>query len=74
MDNKTFVIFGQSLDDRGVSTNSFFRHEITELIQSGFEDKLTDFSENISGDIDVDMFDIDATRIKFGLEYCKIIP
>ena len=81
-DNKVHVVFssreekeggrgetkGQARTDIPVA---LYRHEITKFLERDYFSKMMENPDNIRGDVEVDILDIDGTRIKFGMNYCE---
>lgn len=85
-DDKTSVVFGyQSKRHREVRRivpieeasdvpDAFYHHEITSALLTNGINKIMETSDNAFGSIELDLLDIEETRIKFNMNYCESIP
>jgi hypothetical protein len=84
-ENRTFVVFGCiseknkgarmiRIQDAPDTYLSHFGHEIGNILEEDFIHKILDNSDNIKGDIEMDIMDIEANRIKYGMNYCESMP
>jgi len=50
-----------------------YRHDITEVLSSGTFADFPDYSDNIFGCVELDLLEVEETRIKFGREYLDTV-
>jgi hypothetical protein len=83
--DQSYVVFGyqpgKNIQDRAMvkaedSTDcpsALFRHDITGLLKANNINRIMENSDNRLGDVELDIWDIEGTRIKFGMTYSQTI-
>lgn len=83
-DDSTCVLFGQRLERYGDSTRevtgdeaefpeSIYHHDITDALQSNALIEMMDSTDNVFGWVELEMLEVDETRIRFGREFAEIM-
>lgn len=83
-DNSTCILFGQRLEGyenlpREVKVGeiklaeSIYKHDITNALQSNPLSELMNNTDNTFGCVELEMLEVDGTRIKFGREFSETI-
>ena len=84
--DKTSVVFGYQfkrsrevrrkvlIEEASDVPDAFYHHEITNALLTNGINKIMETSDNAFGSIELDLLDIEETRIKFNMNYCESIP
>jgi len=84
--DKTFVVFGYlskrhgevrrivPIEEASDVSGAIYHHEITSALLNKGINKIMETSDNAFGSIELDLLDIEETRIKFNMNYCESIP
>jgi hypothetical protein len=84
--DKTSVVFGYQskrhgevrrivpIEEASDVPDAIYHHEITSALLTNGINKIMENSDNAFGSIELNLMDIEETRIKFNLNYCESIP
>ncbi len=84
--DKTSVVFGYQskrhgevrrivpIEEASDVPSAIYQHEITSALLTNGINKIMENSDNAFGSIELDLMDIEETRIKFNMNYCESIP
>jgi hypothetical protein len=83
-DDGTHVLFGHRLEEYGDAArevragetklpDSIYHHDITKALESDVAAELMNRTDNVFGCVELEMLQVDETRIEFGREYSEVI-
>jgi hypothetical protein len=84
--DKSYIVFGYqmkinqqirreaSIDEAGNLPECFHLYEVTKENAIGGTKKIIEYSDNVFGSVEVDLLDIEGTRIRLHMNYCESIP